>query len=51
MLNMINTTNQSFSILPISSFEKNGPFAWPGTLEECSDLLGVAYFIQVKTNL
>ena len=44
-------TNQSFSILPISSFEKNGPFAWPGTLEECSDLLQVAHFYPSKDPL
>lgn len=51
MFNIFNIKNKSFSILPISSFEKNGPFAWPGTLKECSDILEFAHFCSSKDQL
>ena len=42
MLKQITATNQF--ILPPSPFDKNGDSAWPGTLEEASELLEVIHY-------
>ena len=49
MLKQITATNQF--ILPPSPFDKNGDFAWPGTLEEACELLEVVHYYSDIINL